>query len=83
MAIPSPFKRRNRGRYQRFTEGLANRRLGRYRYTKTSVEFNNHGTLPLQKQKLGTKTGAHGGKQTHRTGLRTAVLHYVFEHNQH
>jgi hypothetical protein len=51
--------------------------------TKTSVEFNNHVTLPLQKQKLGTKTGSHGGKQTQCATLRTAVLHYVFEHNQH
>jgi len=42
-----------------------------------------HVTLPLQKQKLGTKTGPHGGKQTHRAGLRTAVFHDVFEHNQH
>ena len=42
-----------------------------------------HVTLPLQKQKLRTKTGPHGGKQTHRARLRTAVLYYIFEHNQH
>ena len=40
-------------------------------------------TLPLQKKKLGTKTGPHGGKQTHRTRLRAPVLYYIFEHNQH
>jgi len=30
--------------------------------TKTSVEFSNYSPSPLQKQKLGTKSGAHGGQ---------------------
>jgi hypothetical protein len=37
----------------------------------------------LQKYELGTKTGPHGGKQTHRARLRTAVFYYIFEDNKH
>src|SRR5580693_7328594 len=51
--------------------------------TKTSVEFSNDATSPLQKQKLGTKPGSHGGKQTQRARLRAPVFHHVFEHTQH
>ena len=73
----------SRVRHQRCTVALVNPRLGPVGYPSAAIAgASPAGPLPLQKQKLGTKTGPHGGKQTHRAGLRTAVLHYVFEHNE-
>src|SRR5208283_1072222 len=38
---------------------------------------------PLQEQKLGTKAGTHGGKQTQSAGFGAAVLHHVLKHTKH
>src|SRR5271165_5223993 len=50
--------------------------------TNTSVEFSNYPTSPLQKQKLGTEPGSHGGQQAQRAGLGTTVFHHIFKHAQ-